>query len=78
MPHLRIGQSLDLVSSQKALGVTFNNQLRWNDKVEVMMKKACQRLYILRVLGGSGVPPSHLLVVYRPLVRSIFEYACPV
>lgn len=55
------GLPLDSVSSYKVLGVTFNNQLKWNDNVNVMVKKACKRLYSLRVICSNGD-----LLTWRP------------
>ena len=72
------GQSLDQVLSFKVLGVTLNHRLKWDAHVEVTVKKASKRLYILRVLRRSGVPPSDLLLIYISLVRSVLEYACSV
>ncbi|XP_068707230.1 fibropellin-1-like [Montipora foliosa] len=68
---LRINDRLlDSVSSFKVLGVTLNNQLKWNDNMVTMVKKASKRLYILRVLRRYGVPPADLRLTYFSLVRT--------
>lgn len=72
------GTPLDVVSSFKVLGITLNHQLKWSDNVDMIVKKASKRLYILRVLKQSGIPSSDLLPVFFALVRSILEYACVV
>ena len=71
-------QQLELVTSFKSLGVSINNQLKWNDNVAIIVKKASKRLYILRVLRRSGIPSADLLSIYNALIRSVFEYACEV
>ena len=72
------GNLLNVVSSFKVLGVTLNDHLKWNDNVNILVKKASKRLYILRILQKSGVPPSDLLPVFFALVRLVLEYACAV
>ena len=72
------GNPLSIVSSFKVLGVTFNDHLKWNDNVNILVKKASKRLYILRILRRSGVPSADLLPVFLALVRSVLEYACTV
>ena len=42
------------------------------------MKRARKRLYVLRVLMKSGLPPADLIQVYCSLVRPILKYASPV
>ena len=66
---------LNLVSSFEVLGLTFNNKLKWEDldQVEaiIMVKRASNRLDILRVSSRSGVPSADLLIIYFCLVRSL-------
>ena len=77
--RLRIDElTLELVESFKALGLTINNKLKWQNNTEAIVKKASKRLYVIRVLRRCGLSPSDLLLVYLSLVRSILEYACPV
>ena len=71
-------QQFELVTSFKSLGVSINNQLKWNDNVTIIVKKASKRLYILRVLRRSGIPSADLLSIYNALIRSVLEYACEV
>ena len=79
IPRLRIDElTLELVDSFKALGLTINNKLKWQNNTEAIVKKASKRLYVIRVLRRCGLSPSDLLLVYLSLVRSILEYACPV
>ena len=41
----------------------------------IIVKRARKRLYVLRVLMKSGLPPGNLIQVYCSLVRPILEYA---
>ena len=67
---------LERVSSHKVLGVTISDTLRWNEHVCEIVSKASKRLYILRVLKRSGIPPEDLINIFYALVRSVLEYAC--
>ena len=79
VPRLCInGLPLELAHWFKVLGLTLNDKLKWQENVELMVKKAAKRLYILRVLSRINVPSADLLTIYLSLVRSILEYACPV
>ena len=67
---------LERVSSHKVLGVTISDTLGWNEHVHEIVSKASKRLYILRVLKRSGIPPEDLINIFYALVRSVLEYAC--
>jgi hypothetical protein len=48
-------QPLEKVTRFKLLGVTLQNDLKWNAHVDAITSKASKRLHILRVLRNSGV-----------------------
>ena len=78
-PTLTIdGVDLEKVQSHKVLGITLQNNLKWNDNVQKMISKGSKRLYILRTMKRAGVPVTHLLNLYSALIRSILKYCCPV
>ena len=60
------------------LGVFINSDFRWNSHVDYIYKKACERLYSLRILRRAGVDQASMLKVYTSSVRSLLEYAVPV
>lgn len=60
----------------KLLGVTFNENLDFKEHFKIVIKKASQRLYFLRILRGTHTK-SELWNVYFTLIRSILEYAAP-
>ena len=71
------GISIRQVKSQKTLGVTLNSRLTWDDHINAIYKKACQRLHLLRVLK-MHIPVEELHQVYQAAIRSLFDYCCPV
>ena len=76
-PPLSLDNSiLEIVENFKALGLIINNKLKWDSHVDEMVKKASQRLHILRVLCRFGAAAHELKQIYISLVRSTLEYAC--
>ena len=69
---------IDSVSTYKILGVFIDSDLRWNSHVDYIVKKACKKLYSLRVLCRAGVDRRSILEVYLSSVRPVLEYAVPV
>jgi hypothetical protein len=65
------------VASMKVLGLHINEKLTWKDHIDAMCKKACQRFHILRVLKPH-VSHKELHDIYNALIKSIFDYCCPV
>ncbi len=68
--------SLERIESHKVLGLTIQNNLKWDVHINEIVTKASKSLHILRVLKRSGVSPFHLLRVYFALIRSLLEYCC--
>ena len=73
-----LGNDIERVSSYKLLGVYISNDLKWNQHVEYIVKRANKRLYALRLLKKSGLPHTDLVQIYCSLIRSVVEYASPV
>jgi hypothetical protein len=78
MPLTIDGHLVETVRSDKVLGLTIQNNLKWDEHIYETVSTASKRLHILRVLRRSGVPPADLLTVYIALIRSILEYSCEV
>ena len=72
------GSVIEQVSSYKLLGVHLLHNLSWSIHCDYIVKRARKRLYALRVLRKSGLPPADLIQVYCSLVRPILEFASPV
>ena len=77
--HITINdKQIEVVSSAKLLGVVVSDNLRWNAHVESICKKAVTRLYFLKQLKRTKVPPKDMLLFYTTCIRPVLEYACPV
>ena len=68
------GHALETVRSQKVLGLTIQNNLKWDEHIFSTVSKASKRLHILRVLRLGGVHAVDFTVIYVALIRSILEY----
>ena len=68
--------NVSIVQQLKILGVYFDASLSWTPHCNYVVKKASQRLYVLRILK-SFVSRDTLISVYNALVRSCIEYASP-
>ena len=78
-PRLRIGNELiERVNAFKLLGVSFQNNLKWNAHVEEITRKANKRLYHLRECRKSQLPAEVGIITYQSKIRPILEYASPV
>ena len=53
-------------------------RLKWDIHVNYMHKKACKKLYSLRILRRAGVDRESILKVYLTTIRAIMGYAVPV
>ena len=72
------GGVLDIVRSNKFLGVIFTHDMKWDLHFQGILKKACKRLYILISLRRAGCPSDIMFHVYSSLIRSLSLYSCPV
>ncbi|KAI8494837.1 hypothetical protein Bbelb_274420 [Branchiostoma belcheri] len=72
------GQELESVVSIKVVGVTIQNDLRWNTHVSNMITGANRKLYPLRRLKRFGMSVTDLTTVFTAYVRPSLEYATPV
>jgi hypothetical protein len=66
------------VTTIKLLGLNISNNLKWNHRIEEIVKKASTRLYFLRQLKRAKIAEKELLTFYMTFIRPITEYACPV
>ena len=65
------GDSIPLPCSIKLLGVTISNDMRWNDHVANVIKRASKRMYVLRNLKKSSCPVGVMKMVYIAFIRTI-------
>ena len=69
---------LEIVDHAKILGLRVSCNLKWNDHVSEVVKKASTRLYFLSQLKRSNVGSKELVQFFKSCIRSLLEYACPV
>ena len=72
------GNVIKCANTYKILGVIMDNDLKWNCHVDYIIKKACKKLYSLRVLRRARVSRPNILRIYLNTVRPVLEYAVPV
>ena len=64
----------DRASTQRYLGVIFDNKLYWIETVSYIIKKVNTRLYCLRKLRSFGVSASPLAISYNAAVSSALTF----
>ena len=67
--------AVDIVSSYKYLGVTIQDDLKWNLHVETQTKKANKRMYSVRRLYKLKIDSKILCLFYNSVVSSVLTYA---
>ena len=72
------GSQVELCKSYKYLGVTVQDNLKWDIQTDNMCSKASQRLYLLSCLRRAGMSDKDLVKYYMSVVRSVVEQSCPV
>ena len=78
-PRLYIGnEPIERVNVFKLLGVSIQNNLKWNAHVEEIIRKANKRLFHLRESRKSKSPVEIGIITYQSKIRPILEYASPV
>jgi hypothetical protein len=71
------GAILPSVTSIKTLGVTFTNNLRWDEHCKDVHKRASKRIFAIRNLKRSGCDIQSMLKVYRQTIQSLLSYCHP-
>ena len=55
-----------------------DNDLKWNSHVDYIIKKACKKLYSLRVSRRARICQPNMLRIYLCSVPPVLEYVVPV
>ena len=73
------GNIIDVVSSVNVLGVTLQSNLKWNEHINNIVKKASKRLYFLSQLKRAKLPPNDLIKFYVTSIYScrVFHHSLP-
>lgn len=68
---------LNQVTSFSYLGVIFSSNMKWNDHINFVVKKASRRIFIIRNLRRAGCDPNTMFMCYVAFIRSVLLYAFP-
>lgn len=68
---------LEVSNEMKILGVTLQNDLKWNVHVDIISKAASRRIYLLKVLKRLPVQREELIHIYMSHIQSLLEYNSP-
>jgi hypothetical protein len=68
------------VKSVRILGLTIQDNMKWNEHINNIVKKSSKRLYMLRLLKRTDACIDTLTTVYiyTTIIRPVLEYACQV
>ncbi len=70
------GQTIARVQKAIILGMSITQDLKWNDHVNKITKKAAKHLYLQEQLKKSGLDSKDLKCFFIASIRTILEYAC--
>ena len=78
-PRLKIisGQS-ETVNHARILGLTISKDLKWNQHITNIVKKANKRIYFIIQLKRAHVPEADIIKFYTTCVRPVMEFSCQV
>ena len=74
-PILINNQPIEIVEKFKFLGTTISYDLKWQNNVDEIVKKAHQRLYFLRQLRKFSLSTPILVNFYRSVIESILTFS---
>ncbi len=72
LPPLTIMEStVTTVESFRFLGITISHNMKWDNHIDSIVKKAQQRLYFLRQLRKFNLPQELLKTFYSAIIESV-------
>ncbi len=66
-----MNSTVTAVESSRFLGTIISQDLKWNNHIESIVKKAQQRLYFLRQLRKFNLPQELLIQFYSAIIKSV-------
>ncbi len=70
-PLIIMNSTVTAVESFRFLGTTISQDLKWDNHIESIVKKAQQRLYFLRQLRKFNLPQELLKQFYSAIIESV-------
>ena len=64
-PLLADGRTVEILQNFRFYGSVISNNLKWKKNIDIIVKKAQQRLYFLRRLRSFGLTTQIMLIFYR-------------
>ena len=71
--HLRMSE-LNRSRVHESFGRYFSNNMKWNNHVEYIIKKACKRIVIIRNLRRANCPTGLMIRCYIAFIRSLLTF----
>ena len=68
------GKEIEVATNVKLLGLTVSNNLKWNEHINGIVKKANKRMYFLIQFKRTMVPVVDLKSFYITCIRSVLDY----
>ena len=78
VPSVFSGTPIEVVASFQVLGLTIQSNIKWDQQVEKICKKASKRLNFLSQLKRAKVQGEDLVKFYVTCIRPVLTYACEV
>ena len=76
--HIVMGNNvIEQVENYKILEVIINNELKWNNRVDFIVKKASKKLYSLRILCRAGVTQDNILKSFSKYSKTCIRICRP-
>jgi len=66
---------IEQVMCAKLLGVIFQQNLSFDDQVDVVLRTCSQRVYLLKLLRDQGIHQHNMDIVFHAMVLSKIHYA---
>ena len=76
-PIIINNNTVDVVTSYKYLGVTIQENLKWDTHIANQVKKASKRMYHVRCLRKLHVNSNIIAMFFNSVVSSVLVYAIP-
>ena len=78
MPEFEFGaDQLQFVEEMRLLGVIIRSDMKWSSNTEDIVKRASNKLWVIRRLKGLGAQTEELVDMFVKQCRSILEFAAP-
>ena len=77
-PIIMNGCTIEQVKNHKLLGLNICSNLKWDDHINDVYKKANKRLHYLILLRRAGLEEKDLQLYYKQVIRPVMEYGCQV